>query len=139
MDTDGHKPHCNIQHSLTASGSCAVCAHLNIHKLKPVQLCTHCTTLMPNSRNAHGLATSTVSSMKTAPSCDREHRHTCWDGAGLLGVLPCPGQRPQDCRQYGPAFMKLASHLPNLACNIHNTIEIAQQEGHNVNEYVFCV
>lgn len=40
----------------------------------------------------------------------------CWVEEGLVGLVPCPGQRPQDCRQYGPALIKLASHLPNLAC-----------------------
>jgi len=29
----------------------------------------------------------------------------------------CPPQRSHDCRQYGPAVMKAASHLPNMACS----------------------
>ena len=33
----------------------------------------------------------------------------------MAGV--CPPQRPHDCRQYGAAVMKAASHLPNRACS----------------------
>ena len=40
----------------------------------------------------------------------------------------CPPQRPQDCRQYGPAVMKAASHLPNMACShmTHLAVDLYQ-------------